>query len=256
MKTLVRGIRTIAHGIGIDVVRYRDPADALPEDLDAAATAIWQQVREYTMTSPVRVSALCEAVRYIVRAGIPGDIMECGVWKGGSMMAAALQLQKVGVNDRQLYLFDTFEGMPPPTSADVSTHGVAATEIFGQAGHQSTGLKQPWEASSLEDVRKVLLSTGYPAANIHLVKGKVEDTVPRAAPQKLALLRLDTDWYESTRHEMTHLFPRLASGGVLLIDDYGYWQGSRKAVDEYIEEHRVRILLCRLDESARIAVVP
>jgi len=90
---------------------------------------------------------------------------------------------------------------------------------------------------------------------MHFIKGRVEETIPNAAPEQIALLRLDTDWYESTRHELIHLFPRLTHGGVLIIDDYGYWQGARKAVDEYIEENKLSILLARIDSTARMAVV-
>jgi hypothetical protein len=89
---------------------------------------------------------------------------------------------------------------------------------------------------------------------VRFVKGLVEDTLPSSAPESIALLRLDTDWYESTRHELIHLFPRLVSGGVLILDDYGHWQGARKALDEYFEEHGVKMLLNRIDYSARIGV--
>ena len=99
-----------------------------------------------------------------------------------------------------------------------------------------------------------MATTGYPGP-IHYVQGKVEDTVPGAGPEQIALLRLDTDWYESTLHELVHFFPRLVPGGVLIIDDYGWWKGARKAVDEYFEANRVQILLNRMDVTgARIAI--
>ena len=255
MKTLVSGIRTIARGIGIDVVRYRDSAQILPHDVDAGAALIWHAVRDYTMTSALRVLTLLDAVRYIVQSDIRGDIVECGVWRGGSMMAAAMQLTSLGKTDRDLYLFDTFEGMPPPTQHDIDPHGTAAHEIFGPNGRSAGSQGLPWKAASVEEVRAGLMKSGYPQDRFKLIKGRTENTVPAAAPGSIALLRLDTDWYESTRHEMLHLFPRIASGGVLLIDDYGYWKGSRKAVDEYIKEHKLQILLCRVDDSARIAIV-
>jgi O-methyltransferase len=84
--------------------------------------------------------------------------------------------------------------------------------------------------------------------------GKVEDTFPKDTPDKIAILRLDTDWYESTRHELIHLYPKLSIGGVLIIDDYGHWEGARKAVDEYINDNTLRILLNRIDYTGRIAV--
>jgi O-methyltransferase len=106
----------------------------------------------------------------------------------------------------------------------------------------------------VEVVKKALETTGYQMEKIHFVKGMVEQTIPNSAPDKIALLRLDTDWYESTKHEMEHLFPRLSRGGVLIIDDYGHWQGARKAVDEYIKKNEIRILLNRIDYTGRIAV--
>jgi hypothetical protein len=255
MKTLVRGIRSVAHGIGIDVIRYRDPSRWVAEDLDPVATSVWQRVRGYTMTSPQRIVALLDAVRYLVRNDIAGDLVECGVWRGGSMMAVALQLLELGVRDRKLHLFDTFEGMAPPTEVDVDPHGTAAVQIFGASGRGTNEKPLPWKPASMGEVRTALGSTGYPDDQVHLIKGKIEDTVPAAAPQSIALLRLDTDWYESTRHELEHLFPRLVDGGVLIIDDYGYWKGSRKAVDEYIERNAVPLLLFRVDDAMRIAIV-
>jgi hypothetical protein len=95
---------------------------------------------------------------------------------------------------------------------------------------------------------------GYPKEKLHYVQGKVEDTIPGAAPGQIALLRLDTDWYESTHHELIHLYPRLSAGGVLIVDDYGHWQGSRRAVDEWIAQTGARILLNRIDYTGRVAV--
>ena len=89
---------------------------------------------------------------------------------------------------------------------------------------------------------------------VEFVQGRVENTLPAAAPPEIALLRLDTDWYESTRHELEHLYPRLVDGGVLIVDDYGYWQGARQAVDEYFGETGEAILLNRIDDTGRIAV--
>jgi hypothetical protein len=110
--------------------------------------------------------------------------------------------------------------------------------------------------ASLEDVTNALLSTGYPIDRIYFVKGKVEDTIPLQAPDRISLLRLDTDWYESTKHELVHLYPSLCPGGVLIIDDYGHWQGSRAAVDEYFKDLSIPILLNRIDYTGRIGVKP
>ncbi len=215
--------------------------------------SIVERVRPYTMTSPARVAALCDAVSYIVRHDIPGDIVECGVWKGGSSMAAALRLLQLNRADRALYLFDTFEGMTAPGEHDLSaSSGFSAATMIKHAP-KSSHLRA---RAVIDEVEANMFSTGYAEALTHLVKGKVEETVPAQAPQRIAILRLDTDWYESTRHELIELYPRLVSGGILIIDDYGDWQGARRAVDEYFADPARRIFLNRIDRTGRIGVKP
>jgi hypothetical protein len=187
------------------------------------------------MTSVERIAALRQGIEYVVRQKIPGDIVECGVWKGGSMMVVAKTLIALGDVERDLWLFDTFEGMPEPGKVDVSFQGAPASDLLRQEDKASSWV---WAYSPLETVKENLASTGYPVSRIHFVQGKVEDTIPRSAPEHIALLRLDTDWYESTYHELTHLYPRLSSQGVLIIDDYGHWEGARRAVNQYWDEHQ------------------
>jgi hypothetical protein len=227
------------------VVRRRFP------DVDPAVRAIFNRVKPFTMTSPERVFALCEALRYVARAGVAGDIVECGVWRGGSSMAAALMLAELGDTTRRFHLFDTFEGMSAPTEHDrrASDAQPAAALLASSARDDKI-----WCVASLDDVRANLTAAGCPMDRMALVQGKVEDTIPAAAPERIALLRLDTDWYESTRHELQHLYPRLAVGGVLIIDDYGAWEGARRAVDEYFAASAAPPLLNRIDETGRIAV--
>jgi O-methyltransferase len=249
--------RTINHVLrhaGLEL-RAADAPDAGKRrhfpDVEPWVAAIIDKVRPFTMTSEERISSLCHAVRYIVRANIPGDIVECGVWRGGSTMAAALALIGEGDTSRTLHLFDTFTGMTPPTDADrAAQSGVSAAKLLETSEKSS----YVWAYASIDEVRANLASVQYPASRVRLVEGKVEDTIPAEAPSTIALLRLDTDWYESTRHELIHLYPRLALGGVLIIDDYGFWEGARKAVDEYIGANRLPILLNRIDDTGRIAV--
>jgi hypothetical protein len=244
-------LRRGARAVGYDIVRYRE----LPHDLDPEIARTVEAVRPYTMTSALRIAALCESVRHVVEAGISGDIVECGVWRGGSMMAVAQTLLRLGDRDRQLYLFDTFEGMTAPGAEDVSLTGERATDLMASE-RDRTSPDSVWCEAPLATVRSALVRTGYPDANVHFVQGRVEDTLPTQAPKRIALLRLDTDWYESTRHELEHLYPRLVAGGVLIIDDYGHWQGARKAVDEYIARHRLPLMLHRIDYSGRCAIKP
>ena len=106
----------------------------------------------------------------------------------------------------------------------------------------------------IEEVKRNLFSTGYPQENLIFVKGKVEDSIPKTIPHKISLLHLDTDWYESTYHELNYLFPRLSRNGVIIIDDYGWWKGCKEAADKYFEENGTVILLCRIDNTGRIAI--
>ena len=136
-----------------------------PPDFDARAIEIIRAVRPYTMTSAERLFALIQAVRYVSSAGVPGSIVECGVWRGGSIMAAALALLESGDTERELFLFDTFEGMSPPTAADVAIDGQTAAALLESP--RSTDVTSPWCYAGLPDVRANLLSTGYPADRLH-----------------------------------------------------------------------------------------
>jgi hypothetical protein len=209
---------------------------------------------KFTVTDKRRILSLIHAVRYVVRNDIPGDIVECGVFRGGSMMVVARTLLNLNHTSRDLHLLDTYEGMPAPADNDEAmVKDIDAKAMFEQ--HKFEGKDaSAWTYSPLEEVKKNVGSVGYPADKVHYVKGKVEDTLPGAAPERIALLRLDTDFYESTRHELIHLYPRLSVGGVLLIDDYLSWRGSHEAVDEYVTENKVRILLNPIDGGGVIGV--
>lgn len=222
-----------------------------PADFDEDYQAIISAVRPYTMTGNAKLHALITATRYIHDHAVPGAVVECGVWRGGSMHAVARTLDMAGDHSRDLYLFDTFEGMTQPSEHDRRHDGRTADHLLA-ASDRSAGV---WAHASLEDVREGFGQVPYPAERIHYVPGPVEKTVPGQAPEQIALLRLDTDWYTSTKHELDHLYPRLVSGGVLIIDDYGYWKGSRKATDEFLERTGERLLLIRID-TGRIAVKP
>jgi O-methyltransferase len=211
----------------------------------------------YTMTGIPRLQALVDAVRYCVARELPGDFAECGVWRGGSVLAMILALQELGADDRHIHLYDTFEGMTEPTEHDVSPLDPPALDDWRDAqsrGERAWGEMFGSEVFNEASVRETVLSTGYPAEQVHIVRGPVEETLPGNAPEGLALLRLDTDWYESTRHELEHLYPRLCEAGVLIIDDYGHWEGARRAVDEYFAAQGSRPLLNRIDYTGRVAI--
>lgn len=221
--------------------------DAKLDDLETI-----DAVRPFTMTSPERILALCQSVRYLVQHEIPGDVVECGVWRGGSMMAALRTLKSLGDTGRRVWLYDTFCGMSPPSPRDVDLAGQTAHELLRSSRpHDPNSV---WCHSPLDEVRANIARCGYPDERIRFQVGPVEQTLQAEIPDRVALLRLDTDWYESTRMELIRLFPRLVDGGVLLIDDYGHWQGCRRAVDEYFKQHSVRMLLHRIDYTGRIGI--
>ena len=248
MKSL---IRRIARHFNVEI-RKIPAGPELPVDFNADHRDIYSKVSEYTMTSPQRIHSLIEAVKYIERYKLPGDIVECGVWKGGSMMAVAETLKLLGCNDRDLYLYDTYEGMPPPGDLDRNPEGKPAVSLLETNPDKEANLV--WAYSTLETVKSNMETTGYPGTRIHYIKGKVEDSIPGMIPGQIALLRLDTDWYTSTLHELNHLFPRLVTGGILIIDDYGFWQGARKAVDEYFNTSSYPVYLHRIDDTGRLVI--
>lgn len=247
-------IRKLINRFGFDLIkiRFNPKTVGIPVDIDEAAKELIQKVRPFTMTSSERVASLYQSVQYLSKHQIGGDIVECGVWKGGSMMAALTLLVENNDIERNIFLYDTFEGMSAPTEADRSYAGRTAAEMMENSEKSDQG--SIWCYSTLEEVEANIRSTGYPMNKVTFVKGKVEDTLPGQLPGKIALLRLDTDFYESTRHELENLYPLLVRGGVLIIDDYGYWEGARKAVDEYLQVNNLKILLNRIDHSGRIAV--
>jgi len=248
---VTRPIRTILRRVGFDIVPF-EPArsrPSLPFDFSETDVEDVRAVGPYTMVPPERICTLVRAVEYIVKQKIPGTLVECGTWKGGCAMAMARTLKRLGATDRELYLYDLFGEMWPGSTEFDAFRGVPESE-------RNPNITQVPEIMryTLDEVRDLLLSTGYPSKGLHLFRGPVEKTVPAHAPERIALLRLDTDFYESTRHELTHLYPRLEHGGILIIDDYGDWAGCRKATDEYIEQHKLKLHLFRVDEGARMTI--
>ncbi len=213
------------------------------------------RVETFTMTDPLAIVGLVDALDYLEAARVEGAFVECGVWRGGSSMAAALRMLDAAMNARELWLYDTFEGMTDPTEEDIRARdGLKAAEKFdaARAARPEDRADWFWAEASLEDVRANLASTGYPDELVRLIKGPVETTIPGTVPERIALLRLDTDWYESTRHELEHLFPLLQPGGVLILDDYHYWRGSRKAVDEYFRDRGMAPLFSRIGTNGAV----
>lgn len=227
----------------------------LPVDMqDGKFPELFEKANPYSFTGAEPLYHLYQSVRYLETAAVQGAFVECGVWKGGSAMMMAYALNK-DHREREIWLYDTFDGMSEPGSEDVDFRGDSAANLLKEQP-KDPEQKNIWCVSALEEVRKNMQSTGFPEEKTRYVKGKVEDTIPAEIPEKIALLRLDTDWYGSTHHELKHLYPRLVKGGVLIIDDYGHWKGARKAVDEYFLSNNIPMLLHRIDYSVRAGIKP
>jgi O-methyltransferase len=204
---------------------------------------IIRRASPFTMTNPIRMEALFNSIQQI--KGLEGDIVETGVCQGGSSILMAMTLKAEGVKHKKIYMYDTFEGMPEPSLVD------------NKPNRKWTGIEKwkredKWNYASLDEVKKNIRKSDYPLDKFILTKGLVEETIPKVIPEKIALLRLDTDFYSSTKHALIHLFPRLVKGGVLIIDDYGAWEGCKQAVDEYFYKNMIdKRLIKVVDKSCR-----
>ena len=240
-------IKSVLKNKGFKIVNEKQ----LYPDIELEFKNLSKKVIPFTMTSVERLYSLFQAVKYIHQNKIEGDFVECGVWKGGSSMMAALSFLSLGDTKRKFLLYDTYEGMSEPTEKDVDFKNDSAFKNWKKIKEEKT-LEMCY--NTLDEVEINMRATAYPSDKIQFIKGKVEDTIPANLPGKIAILRLDTDWYESTYHELKHLYPLVQSGGVLIIDDYGYWKGAREAVDQYFKEENISPLLHRIDHTGRIMI--
>lgn len=213
---------------------------------------------QLSMVSVERMWALLQSVRFVESNGIEGDFVECGVWRGGSSFLMARELANNRSTERQLWLYDTFNGMTTPSPLDLRTSpldrknlGRSAEDLMEEelsARHSS----RIWGVAELEQVKSSMIRTGYPPEKIRFVVGDVLETLKQEKPSKIAILRLDTDWYESTQFELEALSASVSDGGVVIADDYGDWSGARKAIDEYITSLDRLPFFHRLDETGRL----
>ena len=235
MKRYEEIVASAARKVGLNISRANSALERLPVEATSADQATVNFIRPFTMTSAERVWSLLEAVRYVTEQGLEGDFAECGVWRGGSVMAMARKLRELGVSDRTIWLYDTFSGMTAPTEKDIeASSGASAAELM-----QTTAVgdgNNVWAFATKEDVVANLTLTGYPMERFHLVGGDVAQTLK----------------YESTKMGLEVLYPRLVPGGICILDDYGHWAGAREAVDEYFRDLGARPLMMPIDYSGRI----
>lgn len=208
------------------------------------------------MTSRSRLRATLMSCEYVVRSGVPGDFVECGVWRGGHGILARKIFNNLH-SDKKVWMFDTFSGMTRPTDADRDLKGGdQPATIFKQK--QLSENSSDWCNASIDEVREHVVDQVGSLEGVRFVKGDVSETLQdrNNIPESISCLRLDTDWYESTLIELKVLYPRLEKGGVLIIDDYGKWAGSKKAVDEYFMQLGLVPFLIFVDNSSRLLIKP
>ena len=235
-------IKKIVRSFGYKVINAKDYE---LETISKYNKKLIKDYSEYTMCSDVKILSLIKAFEYINKFKIPGDFVECGIFTGGNLMLLKKLLHKYKLK-KKIYGYDTFSGMTNASIYDIKIDGTNALK------KQLT--TKNWVSCSLESVKKNFKKKNLPLTNIKFVKGKVEETlkISRNLPKKISLLRLDTDFYESTKAELKYLYPLLSKGGVLLIDDYGSWLGQKKAVDEYFLKKKCWMHF--IDHSARMII--
>ena len=211
----------------------------------------WRKIMGVNSFSPSFYTTY-RALKFLIANEVPGAFVESGVFKGSQCVLVALTLRHLGADDRSIYLYDTFFGMPEPGENDFELHKrYRATDRWHR---ERNGHGSHWNRGTLDEVRRNMLATGYDEARLVIVPGKVQDTLPKASLQKIAFLRLDTNFYDSTRAEMEWLYPCLSPGGVLIVDGYGRWSGQKKAVDEYFNAERAEPLMLRVGYNDWISV--
>ena len=214
---------------------------------------LFEIISGYTMTSHERIFALMKSINFVKHNNVDGDFVECGVWRGGNLILFQKMIEKLNLNNRKIFAYDTFTGMSEPGKSDLNIDNEKAEDILNTLYKKGVDPEKNiiFAKCSLESVKKNFEKNTGGNDKLICIKGKVEDTlkIKNNLPTKISLLRLDTDWYESTKIELEVLFPLLSKNGILIIDDYGYWKGSKKAVDEYFQDKDVNLF--KIDFTSR-----
>ena len=239
-------------------ITHPPPMSHYPVELTEGERKIIDYVinNNLTMVSRERLFATLMSCKYVLENNLDGDFVECGVWRGGNSIIAAWMFKLYNSN-KKVYLYDTFQGMTPPTEMDIELNGekTADERLVSEKLNKDKGWSQnTWCYASLDDVKNNFSKIGLLSANVEFIQGDVLQTLNQTIPDKISVLRLDTDWYESTKKEMDVLYKRIVPKGVFMVDDYGHWGGSKKAVDEYFEKNSNRPFLHYIDYTGRLGL--
>ncbi len=237
--TITNEIKTFAKKSDTILSLYRSmnffTSAPMKDFFDAEKSRIIRAARPYTMLTWRELSALYDAAATIERENIPGAIAEFGVCNGGStgVMSAVVE-----ASNREIWMFDSWEGLPEPTSEDVT--------CLGEKGEKGICL------GSQERVQDLLFNKlGLARARKHFVKGWFDATVPARGSQigQIALLHLDGDWYDSIKICLDHLYDQVADGGFIVLDDYGYWEGAKKATHDFLDSRGIQVEIVMIDDT-------
>jgi O-methyltransferase len=231
-----------------------------PDGFDGA----YQLVQDHTMVAREGLSCLYNQVVFCERNALPGDYVECGVWKGGSVGIMALANLKHGKSRRQIHLFDAFDDICEPDAAVDGERAVREVREWSKSA-QTQGRLVPVRGiydrfgghGTLEGNRRLLEKVvGYPAERLHFYQGWFQETLPLHSPKitNIAVLRVDADWYASTSVCLDHLYNKVVPGGFVIIDDYGAYDGCRKAVDEFISKLGKPVYLNEVNSEIRYLI--
>lgn len=253
-------VRSLVSRSGYEIVKKKSNFPNVAElDIDENRLIQFILSKNLSMVSENRLINTLLAVKHVSEMDVEGAFVECGTWRGGNGILASKIFEKYS-QSRELYLFDTFEGMSAPSLFDYKNsmahdprEGLQQTnEIFNKSLNAQGSY---WCLATIEEVTQNFAEAGARLDGVHFIKGKVEDTLKddKNLPDKIAVLRLDTDWYDSTKVELEYLWPRVVQGGILILDDYGHWNGAKKAVDEFFNSLD-RPFLSYSDYTGRVGV--
>ena len=252
-------LKSLLDSLGYEVKRKAPATEFFDIEFDREAHGKISVVRAHSMLPYARLYSLYEQAVYCEQASVRGSFVECGTWKGGAIGLMALANLAHGASRRDLHLFDSFEGIPEP---DETMDGARAVHEARAAGSGAQGslvaLRDLYDSAGTLEVNRALLeeTIGYDPGHLHYHQGWFQETLPREAATagEIAILRLDGDWYASTKVCLDYLFDRVVDGGFVIIDDYGRYDGCRKAVDDFLRREGIVTYLHRIDNEGRYLI--